>query len=70
MNCPKCKLPIDQCGELNVDGLDFAVFICENQACNDLFELDGKSFPAGFTFIANQAGELFNPETMEPIART
>ena len=69
MKCPKCKLPIDVCGELNVDGVEHDLYICETKECNDVFELGDKSYPAGFTFIANQAGELFDPETMEPIAR-
>ena len=68
MKCPKCKLPIDKCGELNVDGVEHDLYICETKECNDVFELGDKSYPAGFTFIANQAGELFDPLTMEPIS--
>jgi len=64
MTCPKCHAPVNQSGDLDVDGAKLAVYQCDE--CTVPWEIDGQTFPTALTFAVDQHGTYLDAETLQP----
>ena len=65
MNCPKCKQELSADGQLEVDGQTMAVYQCID--CTRTWEFDGETFEFALTFAIDNAGKMYDPETLTPL---
>lgn len=65
MDCPKCKQPLAPSGIANFDGEQLTVYQCDT--CTRFVNFGGQEFEAALTFAVNPAGQLFDPESHQPL---
>lgn len=66
MNCPNCKSVLEACGEVAMEGRKLLVYQCE--ACIRPWKVGQETFDTCLTFAVDEDGQMFDPETLEPLS--
>ena len=63
--CPSCRRPLSPSGEVAIQGRPLAVYQCDD--CTRPWEFDGQTFQTAYTFALTENGDMFDPESGEPL---
>lgn len=63
MECPKCGVDAEQCGEIIADGKTTPIYQCEE--CTAFKDIFGEPFEVALTFAVDESGNIFDPADEE-----